>query len=159
MKTFFLIFLTKNHNTRVSTLLSTCKRKYGNKGIPSCVLTQGMTLSKAGFGSLHLFWDWMTLKALKLFPTVVHARLVGHPDPHPLQATNGKGSIWVEVFHEPMRRFSPHESWLLISPKFPMARATASRCECVQSVLNKWMCEKGQKKILQILQNRHLTIY
>ena len=54
---------------------------------------KGMILPKASFGSLHLFWDWMTLKAPKLIPTVVHEGLVGHPDPHPLQATNGKGSI------------------------------------------------------------------
>ena len=53
----------------------------------------GLALSKDGFGSLHLFRDWMTLKAPKLFPTVVHTRLVGHPDPYPLQAASGKGSI------------------------------------------------------------------
>ena len=33
------------------------------------------------------------------------------------------------------RRLTPHESWLLASPKFPMAGATASRCECVHSVI------------------------
>ena len=54
---------------------------------------KGMTLSKVDLGSLHLFRDWMTLKAPKLFPTVVHMGRVGHPDPHPLQATNGMGSI------------------------------------------------------------------
>ena len=53
----------------------------------------GSVLSRVGFGSLRLFWDRTTLKALKLFPTVVHKGLVGHLDPHPLQATNGKGSI------------------------------------------------------------------
>ena len=53
----------------------------------------GLALSKAGFRSLYLFRDWMTLKALKLFPTIVHTGLVGHPNSHPLQATNGKGSI------------------------------------------------------------------
>ena len=57
------------------------------------ILRSGLALSKAGFGSLHLFWGWTTLKAPKLFPNIVHTRLVGHPDPHPLQATNGKGSI------------------------------------------------------------------
>ena len=111
-----------------------------------------MALPKAGFGSLHLFWDWMILQAPKLFPTVVHARLVRHPDLHPLQVKNEKGSIWVEVFHEPMQRFSPYESWLQASPKFSMAGATASWCECVHSFLRKWMCEKGQKHI--ILQTR-----
>ena len=38
---------------------------------------KGMALPKASFGSLHLFWDWMTLKAPKLFHTIVHAGLVG----------------------------------------------------------------------------------
>ena len=53
----------------------------------------GSALYRVGFRSLQLFWDRMTLKAPKLFPTVVHEGLVGHPDPHPIQATNGKGSI------------------------------------------------------------------
>ena len=53
----------------------------------------GLALSKAGFESLHLFRGWMTLKAPKLFSTVIHTGLVGHPDPNPLQATNKKGSI------------------------------------------------------------------
>ena len=44
----------------------------------------GLALSKVDFGSLHLFRDWMTLKAPKLFPTVVHTGLVGYPDPRPL---------------------------------------------------------------------------
>ena len=86
------------------------------------ILHSGLALSKVGFGSLHLFRDWMTLKAPKLFPNVVHARLVGYPDPHPLQATNGKSSIWVEVFCEPIRRLTPHESWLLASPKVSYGR-------------------------------------
>ena len=64
--------------------------KHGNNIVPSCVLSpgnfgsMGLALSKVGFGSLHLFRDWMTLKAPKLFPTVVHTGLVGHPDPRPL---------------------------------------------------------------------------
>ena len=53
----------------------------------------GSALSTVGFGLLQLFWDRTTLKALKLSSTVVHEGLVGHPDPHPLQATNEKGSI------------------------------------------------------------------
>ena len=53
----------------------------------------GSALSRVGFGSLRLFQDKTTLKAPKSFLTVVHEGLVEHPDPHPLQATNGKGSI------------------------------------------------------------------
>ena len=79
----FLIFL-ENHNTSVFVLLWTYEKKYENKSVSSRVLTSGnfakdMALSKPGFGLLHLFWDWMTLMALKLFPTVVHAGLVGLP--------------------------------------------------------------------------------
>ena len=57
------------------------------------ILQHGLALFKEGFGSLRLFWDWTTLMAPKLFPIIVHEGLVGHPDPYPLQATNGKGSI------------------------------------------------------------------
>ena len=46
--------------------------------------SMGLALSKVDFGSLHLFRGWMTLKATKLFPIVVHTGLVGHPDPRPL---------------------------------------------------------------------------
>ena len=63
------------------------QKKYENRDVPSRVLNPGnsakcMTLPKAGLGSLHLFRDGMTLKAPKLFPTIVHAGLVGHPNPH-----------------------------------------------------------------------------
>ena len=74
------------------------QKKYENGGVPSRVLNSGnpavgLALSRVGFGLLQLFQGWTTLKAPKLFPTVVHVGLVGHLDPHPLQATNGKGLI------------------------------------------------------------------
>ena len=81
-KTFFQIFLQK---ITIDVYLFYYQLAKRNKGVPSCVLTQsifsqkGMALPKAGFGSLFLFWDWITLKAPKLFPTVVHAGLVGPP--------------------------------------------------------------------------------
>ena len=90
-----------------------------------------LVLSRVGFESLQLFWDWTTLKAPKLFPTVIHMGLVGHFDPHPLQATNGKGSIWIELFCESIGRLTPHESWLLASPKFSYGR---------RYYLTVWMC-------------------
>lgn len=64
---------------------------------------------------LTIYWArfHMNLKVPKLLLTGTHTELVRHPNPHPLQSSNGKGSIWVKVFHVSTWRLSPYESKVL----------------------------------------------
>ena len=102
-KLLFHFFLQKNHDTCICFIINLHKKCY-NRCVSWRVLNlgnfaKGMALPKAGsLSSLHA---WFRLhigyKVPKSFLIVVPNGLVRHPDPNPLQASNGKGSIRVRT--------------------------------------------------------------
>ena len=142
---FFLIlfqlssFIIENHNKCVFVLLSTCKKKYENKGIPSRALTpnnftKGMALPKVG--SLSSLYAWFRLhidyKVPESILTVIPNGLASDPNPHPLQAQMKRVRFEWEHFPITMQRLLPHEiirtmnswsAWLAIAMKLSRERS------------------------------------